>query len=368
MIKMWKKMSVSKKIFAGALAALLLSYVVLIIGQQFFFHKYYTYLLTQKLMSSVDGFSEEYAGWQSDDEINSGIIEYSDSGDFYIMVMGENGDLRHMVAYEMIITTETGEEIRLTLDNAIRSKQFQALELKKGDVVTVGCREPENSEHSRIYVPDRINSGGRVWMAAPVPLENNNRGAEEYKFINRTFTGEITSIALPSQQNAGIIIQRREAFAAAMDWRFRTDNFNITEEKYHYFYTNDETGNTYIVGMKRIEKNGDNEVVLAISPMRPVIEAVAVSKRMAGVWVFVGCFSAWIIAFFFTSFVSKPIMNMSAVTKKMCSLDFSERCRVTGEDEIGMLAQNINDMSEQLDITIAQLKRANEKLVEDIEH
>ena len=37
-------------------------------------------------------------------------------------------------------------------------------------------------------------------------------------------------------------------------------------------------------------------------------------------------------------------------------------------DEIGILAQNINNMSERLDTAIDELKRANEKLVEDIEH
>lgn len=359
-----KKMTISKKIFVGALAALLLSSVLLLLGHLVFFHRYYTYLITERLMETVTEFSDAYQNWHTDDEINDGIIDYSNNSDLYVMVMSETGDPLHMVSYDMLIRDEIGGEYRITLDNAIRSKQFQDLALKKGDYVTVGYRQPAESDHTRIYVPDRITANGRVWVVSPVPFSDR----ELPSFNSSMVSGEVISITLPSQQNIGSIMQRRGAFAAAMDWRFRSRSFNSAEDEHHYFYNDTETGNIYIVGMKRVQKDGKNEVVLAIFPMRSVTEAVAVSKRMSVFWALVAVISAGIIALILTRIVSKPILNMTAVTKKMRNLDFSEKCRVISDDEIGMLAQNINDMSQKLDATILELKMANDQLTQDIEH
>lgn len=339
-------------------------FVLILLGQLFFFHRYYTYLVTRRLVNTVESFSEEYTGWESSEEINSGIIKYSGDGNFYIMVMGENGDLLHMVSYEMMIGTEDGGEARVTLDDAVRSVQFQSMSLEEGDFVAVEYRAPKDAEQSGIYVPDRIYSDGGVWAASPRP-----EGWEDAEdFVVGTISGEILSLALPAEQSPGGVIQRWEAFSAAMDWRFRARDFMAEEESFHYVYRDNETGNLYTVAANPVVKDGSREVVLAITPMSQVNDAFEVSKRLSAVWLVVALFAAAIFALVFTNLISKPILNMSAVTKKMRDLDFSEKCRVTGEDEIGMLARNINDMSEKLDETINELQEANDKLTADIEH
>ena len=364
MLKIWKRMPISRKIFIGALTVLITLFVLMLLGQLFFFHRYYTYLITRRLVNTVESFSQEYLDWESNDEINSGIVNYSNDGNVYIMVMGENGDLLHMVSYEMLIRTETGEEARVTLDDAVRSSQFQKMSLEKGDFVAVEYRAPKDAEQSGIYVPDRIYSNDGMWAASPRP----DNWEEAGDFVSGTISGEIMSVILPSEQSAGTIIQRREAFSAAMDWRFRARNFLDQEESFHYIYRDDETGNLYTVAASPVSKDGSREVVLAIAPMRQVYDAVEVSKRLSTIWLVVAVFAAGIFAFVFTGIISKPILNMSSVTKKMRNLDFSEKCKVSGDDEIGMLAQNINDMSDKLDETINKLKRANDKLTADIEH
>lgn len=362
-MRFWRKLSVSKKIFIGAITVLLAIFVIILLGQLFFFHKYYTHLVTQKLVNAAQDFSEEYVNWESNDDINGGIIKYTDDQNFYLMVMGADGGLLHMVSYEMTVRTEEGKEVRITLDDAVHSSHFQKMALKKGDFAAIDYRSPSGAERGEIYVPDRIYSDGKVWISAPRP---NN--IEEDEFVTGRIYGEILNIALPSQMNSGMAIQRREAFSAAMDWRFRVNDFNREKQNFHYLYRDEETGNNYIVAANRIYKKGNGEVVLAIAPMRPVNDAFEVSKRLSVIWIIVAVFAAAIFAFVFSGVISKPILNMSAVTKKMRNLDFSQKCSVSGDDEIGMLAQNINDMSQKLDMTIRELKEANKKLTADIEY
>ena len=73
----------------------------------------------------------------------------------------------------------------------------------------------------------------------------------------------------------------------------------------------------------------------------------------------------WI--FIFSRRFTKPIAEMSNVTKKMAKLDFSKKVDVKSSDEIGQLGSSINDMSLTLDNTLRELRLANEKLTDEIE-
>jgi signal transduction histidine kinase len=51
----------------------------------------------------------------------------------------------------------------------------------------------------------------------------------------------------------------------------------------------------------------------------------------------------------------------------MSNLDFSEKCEIDRNDEIGVLSESINKLSSSLDTALTELKTTNEQLVSDIE-
>lgn len=351
-------LSVGKKTFIGAMAVAVVTSVLMLVGQIYFFPKYYTRVITDKTKSLLTDFSKEYSNCRSDEEIMAVMGNYSKSGDVYIAVMSSEGDLLHMLSYEMNIKTDGGNA-RVTLDNAIRSEQLYNMNLQKGDYVTVEYKKPKKSDGESIYVPDRIISDKGTWQRGGIPEDDNA------DFQNGILSGEIVSITLPVQQSLAGSIQRREAFSAVMDWRRRFNLIGVRDEAY-YFYRDEDTDNPYMVMAEKIEQTG--EYVLAISPLKVIGEANDVSKRLGKIWIIAGIATAAVIAHIFSRSVSKPITAMTEVTRKMRHLDFSEKCRVKSKDEVGILAENINDMSEKLDNTIKQLRRANNKLKKDIEH
>lgn len=75
---------------------------------------------------------------------------------------------------------------------------------------------------------------------------------------------------------------------------------------------------------------------------------------------------ALIISLFLSSYFTKPIRQINAATKRLKSLDFSEPCMVTTEDELGQLAYNVNDMSHALSNALNSLNRSNQQLTDEI--
>lgn len=141
-----------------------------------------------------------------------------------------------------------------------------------------------------------------------------------------------------------------------------------------------------------ILKNGDNYVIQQIRDeegsrdylemcgqagnssyffvMRSSLESISEAVNMAndfylrvGIIIIV----AGILAMMFLSIrFTKPILKLEEISKKMCNLDFNVKYDVKGHDEIGVLGQNMNNLSEILEKTISELKSANVKLETDI--
>ncbi len=65
---------------------------------------------------------------------------------------------------------------------------------------------------------------------------------------------------------------------------------------------------------------------------------------------------------------TKPLIEMSSITNKIANLDFSDKCEINRKDEIGILARNINTVSDSLNVALTELREKNEKLMEDIEN
>jgi two-component system sensor histidine kinase VanS len=72
-------------------------------------------------------------------------------------------------------------------------------------------------------------------------------------------------------------------------------------------------------------------------------------------------------ALVYSRIVSKPLLEINQVAKKMSNLDFAIRIERKSSDEIGELSNSLNEMSAKLQRTMQDLKAANLKLKSDIE-
>lgn len=98
-----------------------------------------------------------------------------------------------------------------------------------------------------------------------------------------------------------------------------------------------------------VKRDGTVEAVLVITlPMAPVDETAAILKQQLLYITAVLIAAALGISFFLARGFSKPILDIKAVAERMAAGDYTARATDKKHDEIGMLADTINDLGVQL--------------------
>ena len=72
-------------------------------------------------------------------------------------------------------------------------------------------------------------------------------------------------------------------------------------------------------------------------------------------------------AFFYSRYITRPIVRMSAIAGKMAELDFHWECGEKRRDEIGRLGRSLDQLARRLDTALTDLERANRALRGEVE-
>lgn len=138
----------------------------------------------------------------------------------------------------------------------------------------------------------------------------------------------------------------------------KTDSYDICKSV-------DPQNNTEYLTMWGNFDNGD--IFIMRSPLESIRSAVMIFNRfiggVGGCVILVSVLLAW----YFSKRITEPIMELATLSQKMADLDFDAKYTSGGSNEIGVLGENFNRMSERLEQTISNLKEANYKLQKDIE-
>ena len=78
------------------------------------------------------------------------------------------------------------------------------------------------------------------------------------------------------------------------------------------------------------------------------------------------CFTIVSVAFY-SKIITKPLLQINRVAKRMADLEFDEACFISSDDEIGQLSQSLNQMSDNLEKSMMDLRNMNDQLLDDIQ-
>ncbi|WP_395549029.1 MULTISPECIES: sensor histidine kinase [unclassified Lacrimispora] len=112
----------------------------------------------------------------------------------------------------------------------------------------------------------------------------------------------------------------------------------------------------------------DNKTIFLISvPLASITESVDLANRFLAYVGVVALLIGSIVIYFTTKRITSPILQLANLSEKMSALDFDAKYTGKEEDEIGVLGNSMNQLSNTLKDTIGQLRAANEKLQNDID-
>lgn len=126
---------------------------------------------------------------------------------------------------------------------------------------------------------------------------------------------------------------------------------------------NEQTKKEYIVYNAKF----DGAEIEIYSQKETIDETARIATLITSVTSITALLLALVYIYFYTGKFTKPLIEMSRVTENMSEMDFSNKCKVKGNDEISQLSQSINNMSDSLDETLKDLSEKNKKLEADIE-
>lgn len=137
-------------------------------------------------------------------------------------------------------------------------------------------------------------------------------------------------------------------------------------EKYNIYRVYNDRIQSYYIELFGVLDN-DSYIYIRTN-FESMKESVNISNRFliyVGILVLVmASVIMWLVGRSFT----RPILELADIAKRMSNLDFTARYTGSSQDEIGVLGDSMNHLSEQLERNIQELKNANNELKLDIEN
>ncbi|MFV0363147.1 MAG: ATP-binding protein [Suipraeoptans sp.] len=138
-----------------------------------------------------------------------------------------------------------------------------------------------------------------------------------------------------------------------------------TTENYQISRGQDPRNNTEYIEIWGTLDNGATFIIR--SPLASIRESAEISNSFlifVGMGMIVVCsLLVWIIA----QKLTNPIRELTIISDRMANLDFDAKYSGHAVNEIGELGANFNRMSDNLQSTISELKKANNELKQDID-
>ena len=139
----------------------------------------------------------------------------------------------------------------------------------------------------------------------------------------------------------------------------------VQEEAYVIVSITDNRTNTTNMEMWGRLDNG--YTFLFSTPMESIKESAAISSRFLCVIGVISVVLGGMIAWIYSGKISNPILKLAQLSEQITKLDFDVKYTGNEKNEIGILGNNMNSLSESLEQTISELKTANLELQQDIQ-
>ncbi|MDQ0089069.1 signal transduction histidine kinase [Paenibacillus anaericanus] len=301
----------------------------------------------------------------------------------WITVLDSYGNLKNMNDFY----------IEVKLDDTARNLEFSNMTIKVPMYNLVKIEEVLNESQNN---PNRMLSPGARVFLSEMKKDSNLIPYEVYLEDNSTFkwhnekiaielekltlkikynnldieypgfnlSGAITEAHLPDGNEASNFIYTNSIFLDRIQEFQLNLLFDETKDNLDTLQTLDyaQGGVKYKLIIDPIkEKNGTTSYIFSMASLQPVDEAVQMLKDYYVYIVGLVMLLIILASAYYAVKIARPLLLINKTTKRMASLDFSERIKIRSKDEIGDLSQNINFLSQTLHSYIHQLQKDIEK-------
>ncbi len=203
-----------------------------------------------------------------------------------------------------------------------------------------------------------LSAYGCIWIFLPYAdqkLAQHNLDQQTEQFVSRLWVTQKSSseplfINFIRQTGADVSLLDDSGDAVSPFTFEKTDTKTIPGNRYPFRF---------------IDSDEEYVLITHYNPLRSDEIADAVRKSIPFVALLVVLLSS-VSAFAFSRYTTKPIIRISKIADRIANLDFSWYCPDLRDDEIGVLSQSINELSDKLHKALDEIRRRNDFLEDEI--
>lgn len=275
-------------------------------------------------------------------------------------------------------------------EDAITSDEFdvQLVRLTNGNNIGIIVMDAD-SQTLKCYAADPEAMNLRMWqnLFGMTPWEDGDRGTEDADSSESSTSVDARDSAQEdaaessiddsadnntvAQEENGKEDEENETARQAQEGGHRLENeYTLVQQlqetdRYRLQIVYEARTSTDYMELWGFLSNGN--LFLIRAPMESIHNSVQLANRFL---VYAGLCAALvgvIAAIFIARRMTRPIRQMTEISNRMKALDFDAKYTGKGSNELAILGENINELSEVLEQTISELKTANNELRRDIE-
>ncbi|QDX92199.1 HAMP domain-containing protein [Brevibacillus laterosporus] len=372
------KSSIVLKLFIWTTTLCLFILASIYVGQTVFFKQFYINKKVADVQANLETFAQEYGKNSGDAQAIQRLEqEYYRQHNTWITTVDYLGNINHAddISIEVKLLPDKDSPFSnqtliiplygfLNIEEIHQGNSF----LHTGAMVTI-----QGIKKDTAVVPYRL---GVEW--GKVSFENNQIAKKEHEMIPKFqdqkkslkdfpsiyLFGTITKTHLPVKNETPRLLYTNLVFMDRIK-EFQA-NLLLSPEKMEltipWTYLVEENDIKYQLFVHPIQnKDGKPAYIFAMTSLQPVDEAISMIKEY---YVYLILFVLLLIllsSFYYSKQIARPLLRINHTTKKIATLDFSEKIHVESKDEIGDLSHNINVLSDRLHSYIEQLQQDIEK-------
>lgn len=363
MLNKFIKKSVASKLFLMNLIILIFIVVSQLIFQVLYFEEYYLNQKEKKLESSLIDFKEFLNVEDDNEKIMDFIQDVKNKENIALSLRSK--DLGSKIGIEFYM----GDRYITLKDKnnkknykVILGEQFPEVDIKKNDFIQVYGRTLEygyistekisiNGVELKPYyniVPNEDLDSNISEVPAEVVNPSNTvptSGSEIYiEGKAEALTNEDNTYALFSSVEKYLTLEEREKITSNNKYITQVNKSDSIDE---FLFVSEVFGEGFVTATTTI--SSVNEVIGTMNSYYFIVFIVAFLLVV-------------IISLIYSKFMTKSLVEMSNVAKKISDGNFKYRYNVKSEDEIGVLGESLNLISSNLEKSLNKLQDANEKL------
>ncbi len=333
--------------FTLLLTAIIVSLIVLVVFINNAFSEQFYFDGKRKLMLSNydcinDIFNNYSAGDITDNQMNDSLEQLTNSTAMSVIVV--NSDWT---------TVYVSSNVEDEMINRLRMSIFN------NDIFQQDSQQQPSQDSSAQPAPDSKNKGGKNGIDKNRPSDMNMDDMAGDNNNSSTDTDNTDSdISSDNLKDPYMINMSGSGIGETREIILKTDKYTLQKiydtrlgDYYYELWGTLDCGDSIMLRLA-IQGIKDNVTIF-----NKFITYIGIAITLIGI----------VVAYIFSSYFTKPIMQLSELAKKMAAMDFDARYEGNDKGEIGILGESMNYMSSRLEQNIAQLKSANLELQRDID-